>query len=97
MKYTVTDSNIHIVDSCDYCKSAFEGALELIRDLYPDNQVLKRRKWWHIKLEWATHNAIHSLGLWKDRTKDVDINYPLKWYAAVAYAVCGALVWIFIK
>ena len=41
--------------------------------------------------EWVTHNNLYRLGLYKDRVKDVDLNYPQKWYIKILYAV-GSII-----
>ena len=41
--------------------------------------------------EWITHNNLYRLGLHKDGVKDVDLNYPQKWYIKILYAV-GSII-----
>lgn len=33
----------------------------------------------------------------RSRTKDVDLNYPQRWYVKAAYSIFGTLVYPFIK
>ena len=47
--------------------------------------------------EWACHNAAYSLGIRRGKTKDVDLDYPQKWYVRAAYWVIGSIVWLFIR
>jgi hypothetical protein len=47
--------------------------------------------------EWAAHNALHALGIFRSRTAHTDFNWPQKWYFRIGYAIAGALVWPFIK
>ena len=96
MEYTVSDNNLQLIDSYKVSKKRFDGELNRIEAIHPVSDVWKRSRC-SMKLEWATHNGLYALGIKRDHTKDVDINYPQKWYAKVGYTICGALFWIFIK
>lgn len=97
MQYHVTPNNIHIYDSWIYSKHGFQSRLELICRDHPECKVFDRRCFWSMKMEWATHNFLYMLGLWQDRTGDVDLDWPQKWYVAVAYAIAGPISWLFIR
>ena len=94
---TVTNDDVKIVDSCFISKKDFKPILTEIDVQHPDSVVLKNRKWWHIQLEWATHNGLYMWGIEKDRTKDVDINYPLSCKEKIGYTLIGAFFWLIIK
>lgn len=96
MKYTITQSNLHLVDSHKVSKRYFDRELARIKGLHPSSDVWLRGER-SLEREWATHNALYVLHLFRSRTKDCDLNHPQKWYARVAYAVAGTLVWPFIK
>lgn len=93
----VTDNNIHIPDSYKVPKCYFKKILKRIKELHPDAQVVVERGIFGMKLEWATHNFLHLMGIEEARTADVDLNYPRKWYVCLAYAVVGIIGLIFIK
>ena len=95
VKTTVTENNIHIEDSYAVPKKNFGRVLTRIHVAHPECNVFQR-KTLSLEHEWATHNFCYMCGLWKDRTKDVDLNVPMKWYVEWAYCIIGALVWIFI-
>lgn len=97
MRYKVTSNNIHIEDSYQASKTEFSPFFKYLQINYPDCDVFKQRSMFSMTREWATHNALYAMRLFRQRTKDVDINCPLKWYMKVLYAVFGTLVWIFIK
>lgn len=96
LRYTMTLENLHIYGSCDVPKVQFDRQLYNIRDLYPSCHVWQRpiRS---LCLEWATHNALFAMGIKKGRTRDVDLNYPIKWWVELAYKIAGTIVWPFIK
>lgn len=87
-------ANIHIPDSYKVSKHSFKAVLATYVDIEA-TEVKAHRSLYSLKCEWAVHNALHSLGLWKERTKDVDLNYPCKW--AWAYVIIGTIVMPFIK
>lgn len=95
VKSTVTENNIHIKDSYAVPKKNFGRILTRIHVLHPDCKVFER-KMICLEHEWATHNFCYMCGLWRDRTKDVDLNVPMPWYKEWAYFIVGALVWIFV-
>lgn len=37
--------------------------------------------------EWRVHNLIYSLGIFKDRTKSVDLNIGQPWYIKALYTI----------
>ena len=39
--------------------------------------------------EWIVHNRLYKLGLFRNRTKDVDLEYQQKWYLKVMYWILG--------
>ena len=93
---TYSQGNIKIIDSCFVYKKDFTPVLKRIQKVYPDSDVLKNRCWWHIRMEWATHNCLHMFGMFKSHTKDVDINYPLPLWEKIVYAVFGPVCWLII-
>ena len=96
MKYTITKNNLHLVDSYAVGKRYFSRELARIKGIHPNSDVWLR-SYRSMEREWATHNALYALHLFRSRTKDVDLNYPQRWYMKVAYAVVGTIVYPFIK
>ena len=96
MKYTITQSNLHLVDSYKVSKRSFDRELSRIKGLHPTSNVWLR-SFRSMRKEWATHNALYALGLFRQRTKDCDLNYPQRWYVKAAYSSFGTIVYPFIK
>lgn len=96
MEYYINDTNIHIVDSYKICKKEFETILNNMRRIFT-NQVLENRSNYSLRMEWATHNFLYNMNFEKLRTKDADLNYPLKWYENIIYNLIGPICWLFIK
>lgn len=95
-EYTYEKNNIHIDMSCTISKKYFDSALVGIEEAHPELNVWKRSMK-SLKRELATHNLLYSWGIAKSRTRDCDLNYPLKWYVSVAYWVIGSLALLIIK
>lgn len=96
MTYKITTSNLHIEDSYLIEKRLFSRRLNSIKAIHPNSDVWKRSMK-SLEREWAVHNALYSLGIEKERTRSVDLNYPQKWYVKFAYAVAGYILWPFIR
>lgn len=96
MKYTATPNNIHIVDSYAIPKAHYERSLAQIENEHPECEVFKRG-YPSLKREWATHTLLYDLNIQRERTKDVDLDYPQKWYYRIGYAVIGTIALIFVK
>lgn len=88
--------NIHITDSYKISKKDFKKFLSNYKNEHPDCEVFKRGMFILI-MEWSTHNFLYRLGLWKERTNNVDLDYPHKWYVEILYFITGIFSYIFIK
>lgn len=97
MEVTVTKGNVHIKDSYRFCKGVMELYLDGIRQRYPESDVMQHRSVASLKSEWALHNLLYQMGIQKDRTGSVDLNYPQKPWEKIGYAVLGSVALILIK
>lgn len=97
INYTVSTNNINIKDSYLVSKKNFKEILNTIKSEYPDNIVFKNRKIKSMMLEWATHNFCYKINFERNRTKDVDLNYPQEKKVNILYNIVGILVWLFVK
>ena len=96
-RVVVDNSAIKIIDSWEVKKKEYSQVLDMIREKYPDHPVCKNRKDSSLKLEWASHNGLYKVGAFRSHTKDVDFEYPQKWYMKIIYALSGGFFWIFLK
>ena len=96
INYTITNDNLHLVDSYTVPTRRYDKVLNSIEALHPNSDVWRRSRW-SMKAEWVTHSALYDLHLFRSHTKDVDINYPQCWLATAAYSVIAVLVWPFIN
>ena len=89
MRFNVSKNNIHIEDSFIITsRCEMYSILEQLKNIHPDSCVWKR-SFFHMSCEWKSHNRMYRLGLYRSHTKDVDLNYPQKWYMKVVYFILG--------
>ena len=69
----VIDNNIRIENGYLVPCKDFEFVLNCIRENEP-NEVTANRSNYSLSCEWAVHNALYKLGLFRSHTKDVDLN-----------------------
>ena len=94
MRYIVTLNNIRVEDGWEMLCRGMRSALESIKENQPNN-VTDNRSIYSLCCEWTVHNVLYRLGLWRERTKDVDMEYPckLEW----AYLILGSLIYPFAR
>lgn len=95
MKYIITKHNLHIEDSYKLKKKEIKSALEEIKSINSDSLIWERSMF-SLVMETVTHKVLYKLGLWKNRTKDVDLDNPCdkpEWL----YIIIGILTWIFVR
>ena len=90
----VSDNNIRIENGYLVPCKDFEFVLNCIRENEP-NEVTANRSNYSLSCEWAVHNALYKLGLFRSRTKDVDMEYPCRreW----VYIVLGCIIYPFVR
>jgi len=85
---------VTIKDSYSVGKRAFHGYL--VHYCQIDNAIAVRN-WNVLKLEWAAHNGLYALGLWRSHTRSVDFEHPQKWWVSVIWCILGSLMYPFIR
>lgn len=96
VNYTVSPNNIHLESSFRVPKEDSESELKAIRERHLESQVWNRSMK-SLTREWAAHNAFHAMGIFRNRTAHMDLNWPQPWFVRVGYAILGRVVWPFIK
>ena len=95
--YSVSPNNIHLESSFEVPKARFARELARMRAQQPDSDVWQHRSPKSLILEWAAHNALYALGIFRSRTCHTDLNWPQRWPFRIGYAILGRIVWPFIK
>ena len=90
----VSDNNIRIENGYLVRCRDYEFVLNYIRKNAP-NEVTEHRSNYSLSCEWAVHNALYKLGLFRSRTKDVDMEYPcrIEWL----YILLGSFIYPFAR
>lgn len=81
--------NSYTVTSIDEMKVILANLHSNI-NLYKWCNIFKVRSYFSLINEWRAHNLLYSLGLFKSRTKDVDLN-NIKWYYNIPYCILSFL------
>lgn len=97
MEYRVLGNRVKLLDSYLVPKERFEVELNAIRYMTPDYPIWHIRSMGSMRREWATHNLLYSLGIRRDKTADVDLDYEPRWYHNLAYWVVGNIALLVIK
>ena len=95
MEYTITETNLHLVDSYKVSKFRMMKELKGIKKDHPESKVFDRCLS-SLYLEWVCHNFLYMVGYHMERTKDADLDNPCD-HPEWEYIVGGILVWLFIK
>ena len=96
MKHKIYGSRVKLFDSYLVSKTRFETELNVIRYLHPTCRLWKRSIG-SLRREWAAHNWAYSLGIRRDRTADVDLEYEPRWYHKFLYGIVGTIALLIIK
>ena len=96
MRYKIYADRIKLFDSCFVKKDKFTSELNRIRNLHPTCHLWIRSVN-SLCREWAVHNWAYSLGIKRDKTEDVDLNFEQKWYEKLGYFIIGSIALLVIK
>ena len=96
MKYRIYGDRVKLYDSCFVHKGKFELELNVIRYYHPTCRLWKRSIG-SLRREWAAHNLAYALGINRERTASVDLDYEPRWYHNILYGVVGTIALLVIK
>lgn len=91
----LTKNNLHVVDSYRFSKKEIRDFLAAFSDI--DVSDVWQRSGFSLRTEWYCRNFLYRIGICRSRTKDVDLNYPQKWWEKLVYPVFGCIAYLFIK
>lgn len=92
LKVHISEDNTAILNSY-IVKSApdMESILYKIRTNASDKYAISKRSIPSMIREWRVHNLLYSIGLFKSRTRDVDLNIGNPWYIKALYFILSPL------
>ena len=96
MKYRIYGDRVKLFDSYLVSKKKFEIELNVIRYNHPTCRLWKRSIG-SLRREWAAHNLAYFLGINREKTASVDLDYEPRWYHRLLYGVVGMVALLFIK
>ena len=94
-RYKIEKNNVHIEDSYLCEKYQISYMIHVLRSR--ENSDVWQRNDFSLKTEWYCHNFLYRVGIFRSRTKDVDLNCPQKWWEKIVYPVFGIIAYIFIR
>ena len=82
---------VHIEDS--YTVDSRSVMRDVIKDLKNTFSVpvLTNRSTCSMVFEWVAHNNLYKLHIARSHTKDVDLEWPQKWYYSLAWFLLGLI------
>ena len=83
-------NNIHIEDSYKYVH--IKDMKEVLMYIKSQNPTWPRSMFGMIN-EWRAHNFLYNIGIYKDRTRSVDLESNIKWYLNIGYFCLSLLYW----
>ena len=96
MKYKIYGDRVKLFDSCLVSKKKFSRELGMIRNLHPTCRLWKRSEG-NIRREWAAHSLAFNLGIRRDKTEDVDLEFEQRWWMSLFYFIVGNIALLIIK
>jgi len=88
----VSKNNINIKDSYKINnRLVMRMILDVLRNEVKEESPFDKRSIGGMVREWVAHNNLYKLGYKKDRTCNVDLNYPQKWYVPIIYWILSII------
>lgn len=88
LRVHISENNVTIFDSFRVKKlDDMKFIIYKLRGGYSSKYAIHKRSVNSIVHEWRVHNLLYSLGIMKNRTKDVDLNINQPWYIKVLYLI----------
>lgn len=88
LKVHASENNTTIFDSpMVHSPSDMSSIIHYIKSEVPETYAINKRGVLGMVHEWRVHNLLYSFGIERNRTKDVDLDYPQKWYHKLLYTI----------
>ena len=89
MDYVVDEACLNITIKDSYKYKDRETQIATIKIFLTSYEWFRGRSLKSYIREWRAHNRLYTLGIFKSRTKDVDLNVHEKWYRRLGYFFLG--------
>ena len=91
LEISVSENNVNIKNSFKVkSKKDMYEIIKRIKENNPSNRIVNLSNFLLVQ-EWASHNLCYQLGLYKGRTRDVDLDANKPWYIKIVYGIFGFL------
>jgi hypothetical protein len=88
---TISKNNVHINHSIKIKRrKEMTEIIDMIKQKLPEHEINNVSTFLCVQ-EWGVHNLLYSLGLYRDRTRDLDIDTNKPWYMKIIYYILGFL------
>ena len=87
---------ITVYQTYEISKHGFDDAIDILMLRYPGHNVFKRSRN-SLKREWAVHNLLYNIGLFRKHTANTDFNIPLSFKEKLVYDGLGWLCLLLIN
>lgn len=89
LEISASKNNIHINNSFKIKgRKNIMCVIKQIKEIFPNHLVSSISDSLLVN-EWACHNMCYRLGIYKERTRDVDLDYGKPWYISMLYNIIG--------
>lgn len=89
LKLSISTNNINIKNSYKIrCRKNILSVIKQMKEKIP-NHLVSSISNFSLVNEWACHNICYRLGIYKERTRDVDLDYGKPWYINILYNIIG--------
>lgn len=95
-KINIFNDCIQILDSYKIKYNEFKNILEELIAENPEHQVFVNRNKYELLMEFSVHNFLYKFGLFKLRTINLELEYPIKLKNNIIYKIIGPFCWLFI-
>lgn len=89
-------NNIRIKYCFEYSIDEMKTYFKRLREISSHPVLLNRTDEDMIR-EWCAHKLLYKLGLFRKHTRDVDLEFPQKWYIRTLYYIFGSIAKIILK
>ena len=96
VRYSLTTTNLHIIDSYKIPGRDFYRVLKDISLQNKDAFFFKTRGKFGMCLEWVVQNFLYKINYQREATRDISFNYPQKWYLKISNPIITLFTWPFV-
>ena len=87
-----------VITNCyEYCAKEVREGIKQLREQNPDNEGLAERGNFSYINEWSVHSLCYHWGIARERTKDADCQFYMKFIIELIYNILGPIARLLLK